>query len=131
MDGLDFCPSSIIHSIFTRSTLTSTNILIGGNQLNGPQVLHHLIPKNRFGAEPERCPMRNRQRFIIQIIGQNGLRVLRKFEVDHLVEWVIMFAIETMLIEAIGSKDEVACLRLWLTAVQDLGNADSRPLANP
>ena len=86
------------------------------HRLDPHHVFRHLVAELPLDAQPERRAVRNRQRLIVHLVGEDGLRVEGVNQRDRLVISVLLVAGIEQIVGAI--EHDVARVRLELGLVQ-------------
>ena len=107
-----------------KSPLTSPDGAVVLDELDGSQVLDHLEAQLRLDAQTARCPVRNRKRLPVHVVGKDRLRVARELKVDRLV---VRLAFDVLVERA---EEDVPRRRQRLTRCQNIAERNARPCSH-
>src|SRR5215471_20084195 len=81
---LNSCPP-FVAVIFPIATLAAVDLLEVLDELDAHDILRVLVAKLSFHAKTHRGAVRHRQRSVVEIVGEDRLRMKRILEVDAFV----------------------------------------------
>src|SRR5215831_1087566 len=113
-----------VASIFPIPTLAAADLLEVLDELDAHDILRVLVAKLSFHAKTHRGAVRHRQRSVVEIVGEDRLRVKRILKVDA-------FVVRLRVVLRVGAvKDDKSRRRLRLHGFEERRESRAPPFAD-
>src|SRR4029078_9182356 len=110
-----------VATVFPKSAVAATYCREASDGFDPHHVFRHLVTELPLDTQPQWCAIRNRQRLLVHIIGENGLRMESIDQIDALV-------VRRARAHHIGAmKDQITRVRLQTDTLQQRAKLGAFP----